>query len=397
MTCTAQAPKQATVLSASTRPVSGWLPVRVSLDATPLLGSPTGVGRYVDRLVDALVDIECADDPLQITLVPFTVRGARGLRERTGVEVRHRPFSARVLRAVWSRASFPPVEVFAGGCDVFHATNFVLPPTRRAVGVVTIHDLTWALHPGTVTKDVEAYQRLVPESVRRAALVLCPSESTSRDVRKFFDLPGERVRSTPLGVDPSWLRTSPPSNEQRARLGLPERFVLFVGAREPRKNVPVLVRAHEVARRMAPDLVPDLVFAGPPGWGQQSVEQSPSVRTTGYLSDEDLRLTVAGADCLVLPSRYEGFGLPLLEAFACGTPVVTTDIPVHREVTGNLAGLVPVGDVEALAEAIVNTLRQGRDREADARRREWASAWTWKRCAELTRQAYDDARAMGKP
>jgi glycosyltransferase involved in cell wall biosynthesis len=371
--------------------------VRVSLDATPLLGSPTGVGRYVDRLVDALVGIESADARLQLTLVPFTVRGAGGLLERAGVRVRHRPFPARVLRAVWSRASFPPVEVFAGRCDVFDATNFVLPPTRRAVGVVTIHDLTWALHPDTVTKEVEAYQRLVPESVLRAALVLCPSNSTSREVREFFDLPVDRVRCTPLGVDPSWSRTSPPTKEQRARLQLPERFLLFVGAREPRKNVPILVRAHEVARQMAPDLVPDLVFAGPPGWGQEAVEQSASVRTTGYVSNEDLRLTVAGADCLVLPSRYEGFGLPLLEAFACGTPVVTTDIPVHREVTGNLASLVQVGDVDGLAEAIVTTLGRGRDPEADARRRAWASAWTWQRCAELTRQAYDDAQMMGKP
>lgn len=381
--------------------MSGWLPVRVSLDATPLLGRRTGVGRYVDRLVDALVCDDAPDrEALHLSLVPFTLRGAGQLPDRPGVEVRHRPFPARALRALWSHTPVPPVELFTGRCDVFHATNFVLPPTRRAAGVVTIHDLTWALHPTTVTTDVLAYQQLVPASVRRAALVLCPAEATARDVAEYFDLPAERVRSTPLGVDPVWSQTPVPTTEQRARLGLPERYVVFVGAREPRKNVPVLLRAHEAARRAAPDLVPDLVFVGPPGWGSEEVPRAdsrPTVRMAGYLDDDDLRLTVAGAECLVYPSRYEGFGLPLLEALACGTPVVTTDLPVHQEVTGGHATLVPVGDVDALAEALVATLARGRDPVTDAERRQWASAWTWTRCARLTRQAYDDAVAMGRP
>lgn len=370
--------------------------MKVSLDATPLLGNRTGVGRYVDRLVDALVEGDHGHGDLQLSLVPFTARRSRHLAARPGVHVRHRPFPARVLRALWSRTPIPPVELLAGRCDVFHATNFVLPPSRRAVGVVTIHDLTWALHPSTVTRDVQSYERLVPASVRRAALVLCPSESTAGEVRDFFDLPAERVRCTPLGVDESWSRTPPPSPEQRAWLRLPSRYVLFVGAREPRKNVPLLVAAHEAARRAAPDVVPDLVFAGPPGWGPEASGESAFVQATGYLAEEELRMAVAGADCLVLPSQYEGFGLPLLEALACGTPVVTTDIPVHREVTGGHARLVPVGDVDGLAEALIAVLQQGRDPAADAARRKWAAGWTWRRCAELTRQAYDDALAMGR-
>lgn len=371
--------------------------MRVSIDATPLLGNRTGVGQYVDRLVSAMADLEPGPVAcLDLSLVPFTARGFRDLAPRPGVHVQHRPFPARALRALWSRTSVPPVELLTGRCDVFHATNFVLPPTRRAVGVVTIHDLTWALFPETVTKDVAHYARLVPRSVRRAALVLCPSESTAREVRRYFDLPEERVRCTPLGVDESWLQTLPPSPDQRARLRLPDRYVLFVGTREPRKNVAVLVKAHESARRREPDLVPDLVCAGPAGWGPD-LGESPSVHVTGYLAEEDLRLTVAGADCLVLPSQYEGFGLPLLEALACGTPVVATDLPVHREVTGGHARLVPVGDVERLAEALVDTLDEGRAPGIDSIRRQWAATWTWRRCAELTRQAYDDALALGNP
>lgn len=361
--------------------------LRVGLDATPLLGPRTGVGRYVEGLLGGLA----GEPDLQVSLTAFTWRGRGGLRQAAaaGHQVRARPAPARLLQAAWARWPFPPVELLAGRVEVFHATNFVLPPARSAAGVVTVHDLSFARHADTVTPAVLRYRELVPRAVRRAALVLCPAQSTADDVAEHFGLPAGRVRATPLGVGPAWRSAAPPSPALRAELNLPGRYLLFVGTREPRKNLPMLLAAHRLAR--ARDAaVPPLVLAGPAGWGEPLPDSAALL--TGWLDDRRLQAVVAGADALLLPSRYEGFGLPLLEALSCGTAVLASDLPVHREVTGGHARLLPVGDPEAWAAALAE-LAAGPP-EADgvrAARREWASAWTWERCAGLTAAAYRDA------
>jgi len=361
--------------------------VRVGLDATPLLGARTGVGQYVGHLVDALAATPGGPD---LTLTAFTLRGARALTAPHGHRVVQRPVPARLLQTLWARTVVPPVELLVGRCDVFHATNFVLPPTRRAIGVVTVHDLAFLRHADTVTTATLRYRTLVPRSVARAALVLCPAEATAADVAAEYGLAAERIVATPLGVSDAWRAAQPLGPSQRAALGLPERYVLFVGTPEPRKRLPDLVAAHRAARA-ADDGVPPLVLAGPAGWG--APVEAPGAIRTGYLDAAVLRSLVAGATCLVQPSTYEGFGLPALEALACGAPVVASDLPVHREITGGLATLVPVGDVDALAAALVAASHLPADPGAAARRRDWAAAFTWARCAEQTIAAYRRALA----
>ena len=360
--------------------------MRVGLDATPLLGVRTGIGQYVSHLVDALATTPGGP---HLTLTAFTLRGARALTAPDGHRVRQRPVPARLLQSLWARAEVPPVELLAGPCDVFHATNFVLPPTRRAVGVVTVHDLAFLRHTDTVSAASLRYRELVPRSVARAALVLCPAESTSADVAAEYGLSPDRVVATPLGVSEAWRTAQPLTAAARAALGVPERYVLFVGTREPRKRLPDLLAAHRQARA-ADDAVPPLVLAGPPGWGDE-VDAEDAI-STGYLDASTLRALVAGATSLVSPSTYEGFGLPVLEALACGTPVVASDLAVHRELSGGHADLVPVGDVDALAAALVRAGHARRDDDA-ADRRVWAAAFTWRRCAVATIAAYE--RALG--
>jgi len=359
----------------------------VCLDATPLLGPRTGVGQYVGHLVDALAEIESGPD---LTLTAFSARGAGGLRAPRGHRVVHRPVPARALQAAWARIEAPPVELLAGRCDVFHGTNFVLPPSHRAKGVVTIHDLAYLRLSDTVTPASRRYRDLVPRSLRRAAIVVCPADSTADDVAAEYGLPRERVVATPLGVDEAWRTARPLSTQAREALGVPERYVLFVGSREPRKRLGDLVAAHGAAVRESA-AVPPLVLAGPAGWGAQV--EAPDAAVTGYLDTPVLQSLVAGATCLVLPSAYEGFGLPLLEAMACGTPVIASDLPVHREVTGGLAELVGVGDVGGLAHALVEVSAAPADQAAAHARRRWAAGWTWTRCAALTLAAYRSAAA----
>lgn len=347
--------------------------MHLALDGTPLLGRPTGVGRYVAGLATALARLDPAPD---ITLAAFTVRGV-DVAPPEGTRWSSRRVPARALQAAWERMPFPPVEWFAGRCDVFHATNFVLPPTRRAAGVVSIHDLSFDQHPDTVDAQVLRYQRLVPRGLQRAKVVLTLTETTAQEVRERYQL--DNVMVARPGVDPSWFAV--PSQGQPE--GLPSEYVLFVGSVEPRKNLPVLV---EALRRMASP--PPLVLAGPAGWGPELDTRGIAVHRTGYLSDADLHRVVAGASVLAFPSRHEGFGLPPLEALACGVPVVVSDLPVLREVLGHQASYTPVGDVEALAEALQRAL----DSPGDARaRRAHAAQWTWERCAGEAMLAYTRA------
>ncbi len=364
--------------------------VRVALDVTPVLGVRTGVGRYVEHLLGAL-----AGGPDDLVATAFTLRGAGGLQAvlPAGVAVRHRPVPARVLRELWARVELPPVEWLAGRADVFHGTNFVLPPARRAAGVLTVHDLSYLRTPETVTADSLRYRALVPRGLRRAAVVCAPSAAVAAELRAEYRLPADRVAVTPLGVDESWLRAEPPARDWLTARGLPERYLLFVGSLEPRKGLPTLLAAYRELR-VADGDVPPLVLAGPTGWGPglDTTGLPPgSVRTPGYLDPPALRGTVAGAACLAFPSVYEGFGLPPLEALACGTPVVASDLPVTREVLGEAATLVPVGDVDALAAGLAAALAGDGGPTARAARRGHAATFTWTRCAEATRAAYQRA------
>ena len=351
--------------------------MRVGLDATPLLGTRTGIGRYTASLLDALaalrLDEAGREQPGRDELVAtaFTLRGRlSGLP--AGVEVRARPVPARGLQEAWARTELPPVEWLTGRLDVFHATNFVLPPTRRAAGVVTVHDLAFLRLTETVSAASARYRDLVPRSVRRARVVVTPSEAVADQVREAY-APAVPVLAVPHGVDPAWSARapSPPA-------GLPAEYVVFVGTLEPRKDLRTLLAAH----RLVPG-APPLVLVGPPGWGAQ-VDVS-GCTTTGFLRDEQLRAVVAGARALVLPSRDEGFGLPVLEALAAGTPVLASDLPVLREVGGAHVRYATAGDPEAFAEGLRALLDDPPDPAAGVAH---AAAHTWRRCAEGHRRAY---------
>ncbi|WP_177216949.1 glycosyltransferase family 4 protein [Amycolatopsis arida] len=356
-------------------------PLRVLLDGTPLLGARTGVGRYTASLSEELASLSGVDT----RAVAFTLRGWRRLRTVLphGVRARGIPVAARLLRACWLRGEFPPVELFAGRTDIVHGTNFVLPGTLRAAGVLTIHDLAFLDAPHELPPSDRELPRLVRRGAARADVVCTPTAAVADAVAERLDVDRDKIVVTPLGVDPAWFTGRAPNDDLRRRLELPRGYLLFVGAGGPRKGLDWLTQAHGTA----PEL-PPLVFAGP--GPHPATARSHHL---GYLSDVELRSVVAGAAALVLPSRDEGFGLPVLEAMACDVPVVCSDIPALREVSGGQAALVPYGDVDGLAAAMRAAVGDPHAASASARRRAHAAGYTWRRCAEATMAAYHRAAA----
>jgi glycosyltransferase involved in cell wall biosynthesis len=377
--------------------------LRVGLDATPLLGARTGIGRYVAQLLAALAGRHPgagADRPLaELRATAFTWRGQADLAGAVppGVTVAGRRAPARALQALWARAERPRVELLAGrGLDAFHGTNFVLPPLRRAGGVLTVHDLAYLHLPGTVSAASLRYRELVPRSVRRAAVVVTPSQATADAVSEAYGVPADRLAVTPLGVAPEWFAAAPPGKAWLADHGLPSEYLLAVGTLEPRKGLDVLLAAYRRLLAAEPD-TPPLVLVGAAGWGAQpDLAALPPDRVVlpGYLADPDLVRVVAGARLLAFPSRYEGFGLPPLEAMAAGVPVVASDLAPVREATAGLARLVPPGDADALAAALATELGTVPDPHHQAAARAHAATQTWQRCADLTVAAYQHA-ALG--
>jgi len=393
--------------------------MKVALDATPLLGPRTGVGRYVAGLAGALAGL-AGPEPESVALIPFSWRGTGDLAAAapSGPRVRigHRRAPARLLQAAWGRLPLPPVEWLSGPVDVFHGTNFVTPPTRRAATVVTVHDLSYLRFPEMVTDASARYRQLVPLALRRGAVVCTPTAAVAAEVADEYGLAPDRLVVTPLGVDATWRQAVPPDPAWLASHGLPDRYLLFVGNREPRKNLGTLLTAYRALLRTRPVRsttrlevveagltategagtttdpgIPPLVLVGPPGWGEalDTAGLPPdAVRTPGYMHEPDLSRVVAAAAALVVPSWYEGFGLPALEALACGTPVVAADVPALREVLGDQAELVPPGDPDALAGALVRALESPGGEDARAARRARAAGFTWENCAQATLSAY---------
>src|SRR5262249_9390270 len=257
--------------------------LRVGVDATPLLGVRTGIGRYVSQLLAALAGQYLAagdpgtgdsgvggDRPLaELRAAAFTWRGQADLAGAPprGVTAAGRRAPARALQALWARAELPRVELLAGsGLHAFHGTNFVLPPLRRAGGVLTVHDLAFLHLPGTVSAASLRYRELVPRSVRRAAVVVTPSQATADAVSEAYWVPADRLAVTPLGVDPAWFAAEPPDKAWLADRGLPPEYLLAVGTLEPRKGLDVLLAAYRRLLAAEPD-APPLVLVGPAGWG----------------------------------------------------------------------------------------------------------------------------------
>ncbi|MBM4031513.1 MAG: glycosyltransferase family 4 protein [Planctomycetes bacterium] len=286
------------------------------------------------------------------------------------------------------------------GFDLFHAPGYVAPKRLPCPLVLTVYDLVALTHPELAKRsNVLHYRWRLPRSARAAARIIVPLECVARQVAERLGVERERVRVVPLGVD---ARLKPPSLDARARVRarhhLSRPYILFVGNVEPKKNLPTLLRAFASLKRGG--LPHELAIAGKQGWKCREVLRLPAelgieadVRLLGYVEEEDLAGLYGGAELFAFPSLVEGFGLPPLEAMACGTPVVASDAEALVESTGDAAERFPALDAPALADAIRRVLSDAALRERlRATGFARAAQFTWPRAAELTRAVYREAR-----
>jgi glycosyltransferase involved in cell wall biosynthesis len=309
----------------------------------------------------------------------------------------HRP----LVRILWEQL-VQPMALRQAGIDLLHAMAFAGPLATPCPFVVTIYDLSFLHYPDAFRSWNRWYlSRFTALSARRARRVIAISESTKRDVVKMLGVPSDSVDVVYCGVDEIFHPLSPVEVTRfRRERALPDRFILFLGTLEPRKNVQMLIRAYAQWRKAEP-AIPKLVVAGGKGWYYDQifaeVERlglTGEVIFPGYVAQEELPLWYNSADLFVYPSRFEGFGLPVLEAMACGTPVVTTNAASLPEVAGGAAWLVSPDDeaqlIEAMRRALCDqTLRE----EMTTKGRAHATTFTWDRTARQTADVYKRALA----
>ena len=390
-------------------------PIKVLLDASAVPTEPVGVGRYVlglagvlARRSDVILQVVCRRgdaarwDAARSDATAHTMAHASA---HASVHASHTMAVAPVSRP--ARIVFEQVAMGRiarrSGTDVYHGPHYTLPRGCGIPKVVTVHDMTFFDHPEWhEPSKVMFFRHAIRVAAKTADVIICDSHATALRLDALCH-PTGLVSVVHLGVDPVWFRplredAGTRDRETLAGVGVSGPYVAFVGTIEPRKDVPSLVRAFDRIAGEDSDL--SLVLAGRNGWGTAAVDDAVAasehrgrIVRLGYVSDGVIGALLRSARAVAYPSLEEGFGLPVLEAMACGSPVITTRGSAMEEVAGEVAWLVDPGDVDELEHAIRSALHESSDALSSRRKAgiEQASKYTWEAAAARHVDAYRKA------
>ena len=379
--------------------------MKLVIDYTSAVRQTAGIGRIIRGQIEALVQSSPGYD------LSLFVAGSVDDERRAGAPLPLNTFPAiseRNLTRLWHRLNlpFPRIEWLTGGAiDLFHATDFVLAPVTARRKLLTVHDLAFVHYPDAAMPSLQHYLNVVvPRSIRRADHLIADSHHSAQDLQTLWPNLSGRISVVQGAVDHSFFRRVTDANQLQAtrqKYGIDQRpFLLALSTLQPRKNFSRLIRAFHAAR-LEVDLPHQLVIGGQKGWlfeeifaTVQQLGLESDVLFPGFIADEDLPALYSAAKFFVYPSLYEGFGLPILESLACGTPVLTADNSCLPEAGGDGALYVDAESVESIADGIIQLATEPalRTRLA-ASGQAHASAFTWQRSLRQLLDAYERALA----
>ncbi|HEY1316466.1 MAG TPA: glycosyltransferase family 1 protein [Gaiella sp.] len=322
--------------------------MRIVVDVSPLSHPRTGIGNYIRGSLAGMNEAAAGRHEL-VAFAPTSLRGPARIRAALdGIQAERKliPLPAsHALRTGWSRLGHPSVERFAGRLDAFLFTEWMYPGQRGGIRATVFHDLVPFHHPEWCTaRTISMHTHKARNAAATCDVVFANSRFTAADLRETLGIDQDRIVHAPPGLDPG---LTPEGSS--AHLG--GRAILGLGTIEPRKN---LARLVEAWRLLDGEL--GLTLVGGEGWGDRPDLADPRIRRLGYVPDDDLGSLYRGAAALVYPSLYEGFGMPVIEAMACGTPVVASAHPSLDEACGDAAVRVDPLDPEAIAAGIGEAL-----------------------------------------
>lgn len=329
-------------------------PLHVCIDVSAAVHRRAGLGRYTQELVKGLVDLPAGEEtsPLQLSVF-YHQRGEAILEPpidqlpRLTTRLSVRPWRLTTALAYFTNIG---MDRSFGSIDVFHATEHLLPRLKRVRSVFTLHDLIFQFDPDSHKPlNIAFLKMMMPRFLKHADAIIAVSESTKRDASRLYNVPAEKITVIYEGVDPKFVPITAPQRlaDVRRKYHLPDRFILHLGTIEPRKNLPLLFEAIK-------DSDQQLVIAGKLGWLTDPILAKVKelgiearVHFTGFIDDDDLPALISCASLVAMPSKYEGFGLPVLEAMACGVPVIASNTASLPEVGGEAASYARPDDVRS--------------------------------------------------
>ena len=330
----------------------------------------TGVSNYTLNLVRNLVKIDKINTYklfYSSLRLPFPLEIIEIKKNHPNIKLYHYKLPPTFLQILWNKFKLFPIEFFIGCCDIFHTSDWTQPPTIKAKTITTVHDLTPFLHPEWHhPKVIIAHKNKMSLSSKKCSKFICVSQSTKNDLLKIFSkINPQKIEVIYESAEEKYGKFLKLSKEEQQnkkntienQYGL-EKFILAQGTREPRKNLKRLIDAFIVFKKNNPNCKIDLAITGKYGWGEDvDGVKNPSVKILGFIPEKDMVALHASAICLIYPSLYEGFGLPLVKSLKVGTPIVTSNVSSMPEVTGNAALYVNPNSTEDLTKAITRIIK----------------------------------------
>jgi glycosyltransferase involved in cell wall biosynthesis len=375
--------------------------MKIGIDVTPILYEGTGVGEYTQQLIGELLRQNPNDE---FVLFFSTLRGygkiKRLLRHygprKDKVRVFGLPLPPALWQVVWNKLNILKIEWLIGKVDVFHCWDYLIPPSD-CKRIVTIHDITPILYPETHTAKINNNFKLVINKIKKEKVqVLTDSESSKQDLIKYADVNENLIDVVYLGSEKRNKNLDSGKKLMINDVEIGKKYILSVGTREPRKNLKCVIEAFNLIAKKYSGI--ELVIAGKYGWGDQELTNQqiykPRIKILGFVKQEDLVRLYKNAICLVYPSLYEGFGLPVLDAMSLGCPVITSNVSSLPEVGGDAVLYVDPKYTEDIKNSMIRIIESNELREELINKGlEQVKKFSWEKCARETRKVYEKVRS----